>query len=471
MSRSKLNQLFLLILGIFFVSLFLSLPRETSLFGYQLPALNINLGPIKFHRDLKVKQGLDLQGGTRVILKANMDNIDPEDRSAAHESVRSIISRRVDLYGVSETNIRTSKVGEEYRLIVELPGVDQPQEALKLIGQTARLVFGTPKFEVPPASPSAQPVLVGFNPTDLTGADLKRAQVTFETNNRQPGVSLEFKDSGKEKFAQLTKEYLNQPLAIIIDDSILTAPVIQSVITTGQAVITGQFTSKEAKNLSIQLNAGALPVPVSILSQKNIPATLGMQAVSQSIIAGGIGLGLVVLFMISYYGWLGFIASLGLGLYGLITLSIYKLIPVTLTLPGIAGFLLSVGMAVDSNILIFERYKEEIRAGRSSQIALELGFGRAWDSIKDANTATIITALILFNPLNWNFLNTSGSVRGFALTLMIGILTSLFTGIVVTRTLLRLFYKGSKPTISRRITRKSSLGVLRRFIIKNKTKK
>lgn len=469
MSNPKLRQLFIFILGLFFVSLFLSLPRGVNIFGHQLSALNINLGPIKFHRDLKIKQGLDLQGGTRVVLKADMSNISQEDRSIAHESVRSIINTRVDLYGISETNIKTSKVGEEYRLVVELPGVDQPEEALELIGQTARLVFGSPRFEVPPASPSAEAILTGFNPTDLTGADLKRAQVTFETDNRQPGVSLEFKDSGKEKFAELTKEYLNQPLAIIIDGSILTAPTIQSVITTGQAVITGQFTNEEAKNLSIQLNAGALPVPVSVLSQKNIPATLGSQAVSQSTVAGGIGLSLVVLFMISYYGWLGAIASIGLVLYGLITLSIYKLIPITLTLPGIAGFLLSVGMAVDSNILIFERYKEEIRSGRSSKVALELGFGRAWDSIKDANTATIITALILFNPLNWSFLNTSGPVRGFALTLMIGIFISLFTGIVVTRTLLRLFYKPKQVTLQR-VAHRGSLGALRR-LIKNKTNK
>jgi preprotein translocase subunit SecD len=444
MSNQKLNQLFFLIVSIFLISLFLSLPREVKVFGHQLPELNLNLGPVNFHRDLKIKQGLDLQGGTRVVLKADMENIEEQDRSVAHESVRSVISRRVDLYGVSETNIKISKSGEEYRLVVELPGIDQPQEALDLIGQTARLAFASPNFEVPPASPSADPVLTGFTPTDLTGADLKRAQVTFETDNRQPGVSLEFKDSGREKFAELTKQFINQPLAIIVDDSILTAPIIQSVITTGQAIITGQFTNEEAKSLSIQLNSGALPVPVSILSQKNIPATLGSEAGYKSVVAGGIGLGLVALFMVAYYGWLGVIASFGLVLYGLITMSIYKIIPVTLTLPGIAGFLLSVGMAVDSNILIFERYKEEVRAGRSPKVALELGFGRAWDSIKDANTATIITALILFNPLGWDFLNTSGAVRGFALTLMIGIFISLFTGIVVTRTLLRLFYKKAK---------------------------
>jgi preprotein translocase subunit SecD len=454
MSRSKLKRLFISILTIFAISLFLSLPRQISFhhkvlnkeinIEQTLPSINLSLGPIKFVRNLDIKKGLDLQGGTRVTLKADMENIDPQDRSTAHESVRSVISRRVDLYGVSETSIKTSKVGEDYRLIVELPGVDQPQEALDLIGKTAQLVFASPIFQPPPASPSAEPVLSGFIPTDLTGADLQRAQVTFETNNRQPGVSLTFKDSGREKFKDLTEQHLNQPLAITLDGSIVTAPVVQSVITTGQAVITGQFTNEEAKNLSIQLNAGALPVSVSILSQKNIPATLGQQAVGKSITAGAIGLGLVVFFMVGYYGWLGFIASLGLFLYGTLTLSIYKLIPITLTLPGIAGFLLSVGMAVDSNILIFERYKEEIRSNRSSKVALELAFGRAWDSIKDANTATIITALILFNPLNWSFLNTSGAVRGFALTLMIGIFISLFTGIIVTRTLLRLFYKSKE---------------------------
>jgi len=187
-------------------------------------------------------------------------------------------------------------------------------------------------------------------------------------------------------------------------------------------------------------------VPISILSQQNISATLGESSVRQSVIAGAIGLGLVIAFMSIYYGIPGIIASVGLVIYGLITATIYKLIPVTLTLPGIAGFILSVGMAVDSNILIFERLKEELRAGRSFGAALELAFGRAWDSIKDANIATIITGLILFNPLEWSFLNTSGSVRGFALTLLIGIFVSLFTGVVVTRTLLRLFYHGPKVT-------------------------
>ena len=185
------------------------------------------------------------------------------------------------------------------------------------------------------------------------------------------------------------------------------------------------------------LNAGALPVPIKVIEQKNISATLGEASITKSITAGGIGLGLVMLFMLFYYGLNGLIANIALLIYGLITLTVYKLIPVTLTLPGIAGFILSVGMAVDSNILIFERLKEELRAGRPFTVALELGFGRAWDSIKDANLATIITSLVLINPLNFSFLNTSGMVKGFALTLLIGVVISLFTGIIVTRTLMR----------------------------------
>jgi len=284
----------------------------------------------------------------------------------------------------------------------------------------------------------------------LTGADLRLSQVTFETQDRQPAVSIKFREEGKEKFAELTRQYLNYPLAIILDGEIVTRPTVQTEIITGEAIITGDFSLEEAQQLAIQLNAGALPVPIKVLSQKNVPATLGQQAVTQSLTAGGIGLALVILFMSIYYGWMGIIASFGLVLYGLYTLAIYKLIPVTLTIPGIAGFLLSVGMAVDSNILVFERYKEEIRAGRDWKVALELGFGRAWDSIKDANIATLITGTILFNPLDFNFLNTSGSVRGFALTLILGIFISLFTGIVVTRTFLRLFYHPREKVVNKK---------------------
>ena len=416
------------------------LNKEFS-FNLPRPRINFRLGKSVIARDLNFKRGLDLSGGMQVTLLADMEKIDKSQRQTALDSVRSVISRRVDLYGVSEASVKTSVAADQYRLVVELPGIDKPQEALTLIGQTASLTFATPVFATNPASPSAEPQLVNFAPSDLTGDDLSAAAVTFETSDRQPAVSLKFKPSGQEKFAKLTKEFIGKPVAILLDQSILSAPTVQSEITSGDAIITGKFTIDEAKFLATQLNAGVLPVPIKILSQKNISATLGNASLNQSLIAGGIGLAIVAAFMCLYYGWMGFISVIGLLIYGLITAALYRLIPVTLTLPGVAGFILSVGMAVDSNILIFERYREEIRAGRPSAIALELGFGRAWNSIKDANLATIITGLILFNPLEWSFLNTSGSVRGFALTLVLGILISLFTGIVVTRTLLRLFYK------------------------------
>jgi len=206
-------------------------------------------------------------------------------------------------------------------------------------------------------------------------------------------------------------------------------------------VISGQFTTEDAKNLSIQLNAGALPVPIQVIGQNNVGATLGQESVTKSLQAGFLGLVIVMCFMILYYSRLGFLADLALIVYGIITLALYKLLGVTLTLPGLAGFILSVGMAVDSNILIFERTKEEQRSGKPWSTAIELGFGRAWDSIKDANIATLTICFILFNPFNWTFLNTSGLVRGFALTLALGIAISLFTGIIVTRTLIRLFYQ------------------------------
>ncbi len=442
----RTRRLLYLIITLTVLCLYLNLPGDIKInrFTIKRPQIQFQLGDSAFKRDLNFKKGLDLQGGMQVTLLADMSKIDAAKRQTALESASSVISRRVDLYGVSESSVRTSVAAGQYRLIVELPGIDKPQEALTLIGQTASLVFATPIYEANKASPSAQPQLVGFKPTDLTGADLETAAVTFQTQDRTPAVSLKFKDSGKDKFAKITKENLGKPVAIMLDQNVISAPVVQAEIDSGDAIISGSFTSTQAKFLATQLNAGALPVPISILSQQNIATSLGEDSLRQSLVAGGIGLGIVVAFMILYYGYMGFIAILGLFVYGLITATLYRLIPVTLTLPGVAGFILSVGMAVDSNILIFERYKEEIRAGRNWSLALELGFGRAWNSIKDANLATIITGLILFNPLDWSFLNTSGSVRGFALTLVLGVLISLFTGIVVTRTLLRFFYKGPK---------------------------
>jgi len=422
----------------------IDLPQQFSAFNqtFTRPQIDFNIGSARFTRDLNIKQGLDLQGGTEVILKADMTAIDASERNTALESAEEIIRRRVDLFGVSEPLIQRSILKDEYRLIVQLPGVKDVNIALNLIGQTAQLDFREQVSGDLAQATTSSEILNNFKPTGLTGKELKKAQVQFSTQGTGGAeVLLEFTDQGEDMFSEITKRNIGNRVGIFLDDLPLTIPTVQQEITTGQAVITGNFTTKEAKQLSIQLNAGALPIPIQIIQQRTVGATLGSQSVTKSINAGFVGLTVVMVFMIAYYGRLGFIADLGLLIYGLITLAIYKLLPVTLTLPGLAGFILSVGMAVDSNILVFERMKEEIRLGKPWQLALELGFGRAWDSIKDANLATLTTAFILFNPLNWSFLPQSGLVRGFALTLSLGIFISLFTGIVVTRALLRTFYK------------------------------
>ncbi len=447
MKIGKLEKSIFSIFVLVVISLYIVLPAKIFFSGkvlgkdlnlsFNRPYLDLKIGSIDLSKEIELKQGLDIKGGVQVTLKADMSKIDSANQQNALESLKNVVARRVDMFGVSEATVKTALSGTEQRVIVELPGVTDTMQAVTLIGETASLEFALPVI-TPGKTATDAGTLTGFEPTGLTGADLQLAQVTFETDNRLPAVAITFKESGREKFAKLTKENIQKPIAILLDGQPITMPVVQAEITGGQAQITGNFTPDEAKALSVQLNAGALPVPVEIISQKNIPATLGAESIRKSVIAGIIGLSMVMLFMSLYYGKLGLVASLSLLLYGVFTLAVYKIIPVVLSLPGIAGFILSVGMAVDSNILIFERYKEEIREGRPWHLAMELAFGRAWDSIKDANTATIITGLILFNPFDWNFLNTSGAVRGFALTLVIGILISLFTGIYVTRNLLRL---------------------------------
>ncbi len=429
-----------------------NIPLNINLFGktYNLkissPEINIALGNFKFYRDLTIHKGLDLQGGAQLVLRADMNAIETKDQDAALESAKEVISRRIDLYGVSEPVVQTSKVGNDNRILVELPGISNIDQAISLIGATAQLDFRELPEEEREATPGSVPIF-RYQPTDLTGKDLARASVQFNSSGSiasEPVVGLEFTSEGKDKFAEITQRNVGKQVAIFLDGFPITAPVVNEAITTGNAIISGNFTVESAKALAIQLNAGALPVPVEIIEQKTIGPTLGQDSVNKSILAGFIGLLIVMAFMILYYGRLGLLADLALAIYGLITLSIYKFIPVTLTLSGIAGFILSVGMAVDANILIFERMKEELRQGRRWRAAMELGFGRAWDSIKDANLTTILTALILLNPFNLNWLVTSGTVRGFALTLLVGVVISLFTGIVVTRTLLRVFYTQKK---------------------------
>jgi len=406
------------------------------------PTIDLSGIGIKWTKELKTHLGLDLAGGTQLTLEANMKDVPVADRTNALESSRQVIERRINFFGVSEPTIQSAQSGDAYRIIVELPGVTNVEEAVSLLGQTAQLDFRELKTDPESTKTAFFPMLTNTNSVGITGKDLKKATIEFNSNTGEPEVSLEFNAEGGKKFAEVTKRLIGKTLSIFLDEMPVTSPTVNTEISDGKAVITGNFTVESAKRLALQLNAGALPVPVSVVEKRTIGATLGARSVSKSVKAGLIGLGLVAVFMIMRYGWLGLIADMGLVIYTLISISLYRLIPITLTLPGIAGFILSIGMAVDSNILIFERYKEEVRNGKPWKIAMEMAFGKAWDSIRDANVTTILTSLILFNPGNWAILPTSGMVRGFAATLFLGVVISLFTGMVVTRTFIRVLYKG-----------------------------
>ena len=431
--KSPLHRL-IIILIITLVAVFIAAPSNL----FPRPPIDIQLGQFSFKRNLELALGLDLAGGSHLVFEADMNGIDVQDQEVALEAARSTIERRVNLFGVSEAQVQTAKVGNSKRLVVELPGVKDTQGAVSLIGQTARLDFRELK-DVPEATIAA--TLETTESTGFTGADFKRARPSFDPNTGKPVISFETKPEGAQKFGEITTRLVDKPLVIFLDDIPISAPVVQTPITGGSGVITGQFTTEETRYLSNLLNSGSLPVPIKLIEQRTVEASLGAASVKASITAGLVGLGMVVLFMTVYYGRLGLLAVVGLLIYGSLTIALYKLMPVVLTLPGVAGFILSVGMAVDANILIFERMKEELRVGKDWGNSMELGFGRAWDSIRDANIATLLTVFILLNPLNLSFLHTSGPVRGFALTLGLGILISLFTGIFVTRTLMRVFAK------------------------------
>ncbi|PJC28986.1 protein translocase subunit SecD [Candidatus Shapirobacteria bacterium CG_4_9_14_0_2_um_filter_40_11] len=434
----KRKNILWLIITLTLFSVYVDLPAKLNLRKeISFTGLDFKIGPIVFKRPTDVKKGLDLQGGTHLVFSADMNGVEEKNRDEALKASQTNIEKRVNYFGVSEAIVQTAKTENDFRLIVELPGVTDVNQAIDLIGKTAQLEFRTENPDQKTATESGE----YFLKTDLTGKDLKRSFVDFDQNTSEPVVGLEFNSEGAKKFGEITAQNVGKMVAIYLDGLPVSIPKVEEAITGGNAVIRGSFDLKSAKQLSIQLNAGALPVPISLIEQRNIGASLGNESVQKSVRAGLIGLLMVIAFMWAYYGKLGLLADLALINYGLITLALYKLIPVTLTLPGIAGFLLSVGMAVDANILIFERMKEEKRMGKPLLVAMELGFGRAWDSIRDANVCTLITAFILFNPFNWTFLNVSGMVRGFALTLALGIAVSLFTGIVVTRTLIRVFYK------------------------------
>ncbi|MEN9327280.1 MAG: hypothetical protein RI947_88 [Candidatus Parcubacteria bacterium] len=405
------------------------------------PVLNYQIGDFLLKRNFETKLGLDLKGGSHLVFDTDTSKVKSEDLADALNSSRDIIERRVNLFGVSEPIVQTLKSGSQYRISVDLPGVENVSEAVSLIGQTAQLSFKEQDPAEQKEATDSPTFSMPSKDTPLAGKHVKKATVTFDPQNGKPEVALSFNSEGAKLFGEITKRNVGKPVGIYIDQFIISAPVVQTPILDGNAVINGSFTLEQAKQLAISINSGALPLSIKLVEQRNIGPSLGALEVKKSVFAGLVGLLMVFIFMIGYYGTLGVIACMALVIYGLISFAIFRTIPVVLTLPGVAGFILSIGMAVDTNILIFERIKEELRKGRAEDIAIRLGFGRAIDAIKDANITTLIVAFILFNPLNWEFLPQFGLVRGFALTLAIGVATSLFTGIVITRRLIDIFYK------------------------------
>jgi len=383
------------------------------------------------------KFGLDLVGGTELIYKADVSQVAPGDINASMDALRDVIERRVNIFGVSEPIIQIEEAGlisgnKDHRLIVELPGVTEIEKAVALIGETPLLEFRLEKEGARDLSPEEIASSTGydlFTSTGLTGRLLKRAQVQFDPTTNQPLVTLEFNSEGRDLFAKITRENIGKILGIFLDGEPISLPTIQDEIRDGTAQITGGFTATEAKKLVQNLNYGALPVPIELISTESVGASLGAVALNAGVKAGILGFILTVIFLILWYRLPGLIAAIALILYVFLSLSVFKLIPVTLTAAGLAGFILSIGMAVDANILVFERMKEELKSGKKLEDAIHEGFHRAWLSIRDSNISSIITAIVLF------WLGTS-AVKGFALTLGLGVLISMFTAITATRSFL-----------------------------------
>ncbi|MEK9155958.1 MAG: protein translocase subunit SecD [Patescibacteria group bacterium] len=387
---------------------------------------------------IKAQLGLDLVGGTELVYEADLGG--SQDKVKDLNNLVSVFRRRIDELGVSEPSLQTQGGSN---VIIELPGIKNINEAIGKIGATYELVF----MEESTAEEGGGQLADYYDPaytyprywkaTDLTGRDLAKAEATFQGQDgtsiqSEPVVSISFSNSGREKFREITKKNLNKQVAIILDNKIVSAPNVQTEITDGNAVITGSKDIKEAQQLAKRLDEGMLPVPAKLVGERNIGATLGQDSLKKSIVAGAISLLLIGVFMLAYYKTSGLIAIVALVSYAVLTLAIYKLVPVTLTLAGVAGFILSIGMAIDANILIFERMKEELKAGKVLNLAITDGFKRAWSSVRDSNFSSLLTCLVLYYTAG------TGPVRGFALTLGLGILVSMFTAITLTRTLIHL---------------------------------
>jgi len=406
------------------------------------PKLNKNFAAASsFFKSHSFRLGLDLSGGSHLVYKADVSAVPSGQVSDSMNALRDVIERRVNLFGVSEPVVQVQEggfiSGGEEKLIVDLPGVTDVEKATEMIGQTPLLEF---KVEAPKDN-KPQEVKVGkdgkvnldasslqqqYVSTELTGRYLKKAILEFDQNTREPKVGLQFDDTGSKLFAEITKNNVGKIVAIYLDNAPISTPVVREEITGGVAQISGNFTPTEAKQLVGRLNSGALPVPISLLSKQTIGAILGDNALFAGLKAAIIGFLVIALFLMLWYRLPGLIAIFSLCIYITIILTLFKLLPVTLTAAGIAGFIISIGIAVDANVLIFERVKEELRTGRTIADAVSTGFSRAWFSIRDSNISSIITAIILF------WFGTS-LIKGFALTLGMGVLVSMLSAITISR--------------------------------------
>ncbi len=372
------------------------------------------------------KLGLDLNGGIHLVYKADISKLAKEDVGPSMETLKNVIEARVNAFGVSEPIVQTE--GQD-KLIVELPGVNDTQKAIELIGQTPVLEFAL----VNEVGTTTQLV-----PTALTGKYIKTARVEYDSRTGRPQIGLVFNDEGTKLFADITKKNIGKALAILLDGQVISAPVIQSEILGGQAQITGSFSIQEANSLSRSLKYGALPVGIELIGTQTIGASLGLGALHKSIDAGIYGFIIVSLFLILWYRVRGFVAVVALAIYTVLNLMIFKVFGVVLTSAGLAAFIISIGMAVDGNILIFERMREELKRGKDKFTALEDGFRRAWPSIRDSNISSMITALILYS------FAASPLIKGFALVFFIGVAISMFTSITVSKNLLLAISKKNK---------------------------
>ncbi len=409
----------------------------SCLIGYFNYSTNSSIGIL----NKQFKLGLDLNGGTHLVYKADTSKVSPQDVNSSMSTLRDVIERRINVFGVSEPIVQVENSGvlgskeAQQKLIVELPGVTDIEKAIKSIGETPLLEFKTittsdietiNKLSIPDSEKEKEYGKY-FKDTGLTGRMLEKAQLVFNQNTNEPIVSLTFNPEGKALFAKITKENIGNIVGIFLDGKQISLPVVREEIKDGKAQISGTFKLEEAKLLVRNLNYGALPVPIELVSTQTVGSSLGNDALKGGVRAGAWSLIIIGIFLVVWYRLPGFIAVISLGVYTALMLALFKLIPVTLTAAGIAGFILSIGMAVDANILIFERMKEELKRGRGISDSMHEGFARAWLSIRDSNISSIITGLILY------YTGSSSIIKGFALVFFIGVIVSMFTAITASR--------------------------------------